>query len=216
MPKEPTTTRAGGGRGESARARRAVRRQAPAAERRAQILRAALRCFSRDGFHVATMDDLAREAGLSKGSLYWHFRSKEEVFAALCGAWSLELFAACQALAASHRGGYVALIGRVGTLSIERIAARGDLLRAWTEFIVHPAVRQRFAAIYRASREQLAGWIRAGIDAGEIRPLDPEGVAASATAAIEGLLIQQAVEPAFDAVRHWEVSWQVFARGIAA
>jgi AcrR family transcriptional regulator len=192
------------------------RHHAPADARRAQILRAALRCFSEAGFHAATMDDLARESGLSKGSLYWYFRSKEEVFAALCGAWALELFEACEQLAAAHRGGVIELIGRVGTLSLERIAARGDLLRAWAEFIVHREVRRRFAEIYAATRERVAEWVSAGIEAGEIRRLDPEGVAAAATAAIEGLLIQQAVDPGFDAVRHWKVSWDVFARGIAA
>ena len=46
---------------------RVARRRAPPAERREQILTAALRCFAEHGYHTATMDHLSREAGLSKG-----------------------------------------------------------------------------------------------------------------------------------------------------
>ena len=50
------------------------------AERRAQIVRAALTCFSRKGYAKTTMDDIVAESGLSKGSLYWYFESKDELF----------------------------------------------------------------------------------------------------------------------------------------
>lgn len=47
------------------------------------ILKAASKCFSERGFTETTMDQIAKEAGLSKGALYWHFKSKEELFIAL-------------------------------------------------------------------------------------------------------------------------------------
>lgn len=193
-----------------------ARRHATPEERRAQILAAALRCFSEKGYHDATMDDLARAAGLSKGSLYWHFKSKAEVFAGLSGAYSLELARAWDHLAASHEGGALDLLGRVGEISIETLTAQGPLLRAWAEFIVHREVQEIFTGIYRESRRRLADWIRTGIDSGELRDADPESLAASLTALIEGLLIQALVDPTFEALRHWRVGWDAFARGIAA
>ena len=69
------------------------RTRRPAEERRAQILEAALQCFASKGFHTATMDDLVRASGLSKGSLYWHFESKEQVFLALFDAFAESGFA---------------------------------------------------------------------------------------------------------------------------
>ena len=64
--------------------------QAPAARRRlapqvrvTQILDAALAEFSDHGFAATTMDDIARRCGLSKGGLYAHFASKDEIFEAL-------------------------------------------------------------------------------------------------------------------------------------
>jgi AcrR family transcriptional regulator len=50
------------------------------AERKQQIFEAAVACFSRKGYHLTTMDDIAAECGLSKGSLYWYFSSKKELF----------------------------------------------------------------------------------------------------------------------------------------
>ncbi len=50
---------------------------------RAELLAAALAVVGRRGYHEATIDDVAREAGYSKGAVYWHFASKAELFAAL-------------------------------------------------------------------------------------------------------------------------------------
>jgi len=50
---------------------------------RRQILEAAQRVFSEKGYHGASMDDVARASGTSKGALYFHFSSKEELFHAL-------------------------------------------------------------------------------------------------------------------------------------
>ena len=52
-------------------------------ERKAQIYQAALTCFNRKGYHRTTMDDIVAESGLSKGSLYWYFKSKKELFISL-------------------------------------------------------------------------------------------------------------------------------------
>lgn len=191
------------------------RRHPPPAERRARILEAALRCFAEKGYHEATMDDVARAAGVSKGGLYWHFASKAEVFGALFGAFSLELFDAWEAEAARHTGSAIELVGRVGELTLERIARQRALLSAWAEFLVHREVQEPLAAAYRSSRRLLAGWLRAGMEAGEVRALPPEAVAAAAVALVEGLLIQTAVDPAFDPRSRWATAWAVFARGLA-
>ncbi len=52
-------------------------------DRPTRILDAALRVFSRYGYRRTAMDDIAREAGLSRPALYQHFRNKEDVFASL-------------------------------------------------------------------------------------------------------------------------------------
>ncbi|MDR7434458.1 MAG: TetR/AcrR family transcriptional regulator [Armatimonadota bacterium] len=50
---------------------------------RRQILEAARQVFSERGYHGTSMDDIAQASGTSKGALYFHFSSKEELFHAL-------------------------------------------------------------------------------------------------------------------------------------
>jgi AcrR family transcriptional regulator len=52
--------------------------------RRQQILVAAKRVFTQKGYEKFTMEDIAREAELSPGTLYLYFKSKDELFASLC------------------------------------------------------------------------------------------------------------------------------------
>src|SRR5437870_7980906 len=51
--------------------------------RREQIMEAASHCFSREGFHKTTMNDICRESTLSPGAIYRYFPSKEEIIAAM-------------------------------------------------------------------------------------------------------------------------------------
>ena len=53
--------------------------RAQAAEKRRQILDAAVKVFARQGFHACRVSDIADEAGVAYGLVYHYFRSKEEV-----------------------------------------------------------------------------------------------------------------------------------------
>ena len=55
-------------------------------ERRAQLLSVARHVFGRSGFHSVSMDEVAKEAGVTKPILYDHFNSKEELYIALLDA----------------------------------------------------------------------------------------------------------------------------------
>lgn len=50
---------------------------------RERLLDAAVEVFATRGFVAATVDEIAAQAGLSKGAVYWNFESKEHLFAAL-------------------------------------------------------------------------------------------------------------------------------------
>ena len=63
-----------------------------AEERRAGILDAALAVFSARGFHSSSIDDIAREAGISKALIYEHFESKQGLYADLLERNANELF----------------------------------------------------------------------------------------------------------------------------
>jgi TetR/AcrR family transcriptional repressor of mexJK operon len=64
---------------------RSERSEAPAASKAESILAAAKRTFLESGFGAVSMDTIAREAGVSKATVYAHFASKEELFGAVIG-----------------------------------------------------------------------------------------------------------------------------------
>jgi AcrR family transcriptional regulator len=71
-----------------------VSAKAPPADRRRQILEAAIRVFARQGFHSCRVSDIADEAGVAYGLVYHYFSSKDEVLNELfTERWSLLLAA---------------------------------------------------------------------------------------------------------------------------
>ena len=77
-----------------------------AESRRAAILDAALRTFGQYGYRRTSMDDIAREAGIGKGTIYLSFASKDEVFQALSQRLSERMLA--EAAAAREQPGTTA------------------------------------------------------------------------------------------------------------
>jgi len=63
-------------------------------ERRAAILDSALTVFADRGYHSTSIDDIAREAGISKALIYEHFASKQDLYAELLEQHAGELFSA--------------------------------------------------------------------------------------------------------------------------
>jgi AcrR family transcriptional regulator len=53
-------------------------------EAKSRILDAANKVFTEKGYHEATMDDIAKRLGVSKGAIYLYFSSKEDLFEAMC------------------------------------------------------------------------------------------------------------------------------------
>jgi AcrR family transcriptional regulator len=188
----------------------------PAEERRAQILEAALACFARKGFHAATMDDLVRASGLSKGSLYWHFASKQEVFLALFEDFSEWMFDEWDRLL-SEGHATVEALEQVTLGSLERMGGI-EGLGAWVEFFAHPQARARFAAVYRQTRARLEASLRRDMEAGRLRsqPEAAPGLAAALTAAAEGLMLQAMVDAEFDLRANWLATRDMIRRGIEA
>lgn len=64
-------------------AERLARREREKLARREEILEAARRVFAAQGFHAATLEEIAAEAKYSKGALYGYFEGKEDLYASL-------------------------------------------------------------------------------------------------------------------------------------
>ena len=80
---------------------RSSARQQRSAARREAILAAALDEFSSRGFEAARLDDVARRAGVAKGTIYLYFRDKESLFQELIRAMLTPLIGTIEALGAA-------------------------------------------------------------------------------------------------------------------
>lgn len=57
-------------------------------QRQTDILKTALRLFSQKGYYATSIDDITRDAGISKGLIYTYFKSKEDIFFELAEHWN--------------------------------------------------------------------------------------------------------------------------------
>src|SRR5262245_57340607 len=76
----------------------ASNRAARAAERRAAIVEAAMEEFIARGFAATRLDDIAKRAGVAKGTIYLHFKDKESMFEELVRTVIVPLVAQLNAL----------------------------------------------------------------------------------------------------------------------
>lgn len=102
--------------------------KAPPAEKRRQILDAAVRVFARQGFHATRVSDIADEAGVAYGLVYHYFSSKDEVLNELfVERWSLLLAAIEEADRAG--GPHRERLGAVAGFIVESYRHDPDLMK---------------------------------------------------------------------------------------
>ncbi|WP_437617793.1 TetR family transcriptional regulator [Sorangium sp. So ce1151] len=173
-----------------------------AAATREQILDAALRVFSRKGYSAATLQDVAAEAGLTRGAVYWHFKGKVELYTALVG----ERFARANAVLAealSPRYSPLESIERLLTRSLEyleedpeyRAVLSISLFKTELTPELEPGFQQKIASMRRLV-DAVADLVRKGIAAGEIdRATDPRAAALAAVSLVNGATALHLMDP---------------------
>ena len=166
-------------------------------ERLGEVLQAAMAVFARAGFHQARMEDIAREAGLAKGTLYLYFKNKDDLIAAILRrlfSGELRALEDLQAADAPARERLLTLTRRLAD-ELRRLSL---LLPIWFEFYALAArqkgVRQFFKEYFAAYRAPLAALIGQGIARGEFRAVDAEEAAVTLIALYEGLTLLWAID----------------------
>ena len=175
------------------------------ADRRAQILDAAERSFCRSGFHRATMQDVAAEAGMSPGNLYRYFPSKDALVAGLCERDRLGLSQEFTALGAAG-GDFLAAFRALGKKHFEDAnAAKARLcLEIWAEATRNPAIAALQADFDRTLEEQLAAAFERAKAAGRVNPaVNARAVASIVGKLGDGLFVRRAVAADFDPDREF-------------
>ncbi len=187
-------------------------------ERKNQILEAATTVFARLGFHKARMDDIVEEAHLSKGALYWYFRSKDAVIEALLNRIFDIEFAELHTLIHTEgpAGERLITYARRSAADLERMTWFVPIALEFYGLISrHNVVKQSVKQYLRRFQEGLGEIIRQGIDSGEFRNVDPQAAATAMTGMYEGLGLLWLVDPETVPLRRSiEASMRLMLEGI--
>jgi len=161
-------------------------------ERKSQILNAAEDVFTKKGFDEARMDDIAEETGLSKGSLYNYFKSKDDLIIAILDRIFQHEFRVFESLDLTSMSATDAIWSFAETTSKD-VKMMMRLLPITYEFMGlafrNKFVQKAFKTYLNHYMDILIPVIQHGIDSGEFRPADAKEVALAMGAVMEGTLL---------------------------
>ncbi len=159
---------------------RAARTRLSAREREIQILQAATRVFARSNYRLASIADIALEAGISEPAVYRYFPSKKDLFLRILDGTGKAVLHFWQKLASPEATG-IETLQRMGDAYVE--GARGHIDELKVQFqALAESDDPDFARVLRQNHEGyvrfIADAIEKGMGDGTIRPdVDPEAMA---------------------------------------
>jgi AcrR family transcriptional regulator len=171
--------------------------------RRQQVLDAAYSCFARNGFHETTMQDIAREAGVSYGVVYHYFDSKEDVIEEV---WQASREAREIRLRKAYEKTTVPdVLAEFLGLSVSRLERPESIpemrlrIQLFGEALLNPRIAENLRGVWDYVLELLEDLIRQGQGRGEINPvIDTKALARAYIAVHDGLVLQKAIDPEVD------------------
>jgi AcrR family transcriptional regulator len=174
----------------------------PRAERRretqARLLRAATRVFARRGYHIATLDEIASEAGFTKGALYYNFASKEELFLALLDQ---HIEARIQLLheLASRAAPAEARLSEGADRTVSSLREEREWSLLYLEFAAYAArnarFRRKFERRLRVVHEAMVQMVEALAGDSVQLPLPAERLALGIAALVDGVAFGKLLQP---------------------
>ena len=148
--------------------------QAPEAETRALIMRAASDLFWGRGYAAVSLGDIAAAVGITKATLYYHFSGKDAIYAAVMGHTLEVIAAAIREIARAP----VTLRERLRLLAHGFLAnappgSNHDAMMRDVDQHLGPEAQARLEVAHNAMMSAYADLMRGGIGRGELRRLDP-------------------------------------------
>ena len=185
----------------------APRRAEKKAQSRRRIVDAAREVFFRDGFMEANLDEVAKLAGVAKGTLYRYFDSKAELYVAVL-AYNGDIFEQKMRDAVAEGGTAPEQIRRLGRFYFQHWMQNPDYFQIFWAIENQPVIGDlptgvidEVTRLWEKCVGQLAGIIERGVSDGDFRPCDAWEVADILWTLANGL-IQTQTSPARRSLRH--------------
>jgi len=197
-----------------------------AQETRSRILDAAERVFHAKGVAHASLEDIAAEAEVTRGAIYWHFKDKAELFdAMMCSVMMpAEEMIGCHESDADHPDPLEVL--RRSAIDVLLRTARDERTRRVMEIAYHKceyvgdaaAVRERHVASQNECMRTIEAAFRACVKSGRLPAgLNAREAAIGTMSLVSGLIANWVLDPAsFSLERHAAPLIDAWFRGLAA
>ena len=180
----------------------ALTRQAKQARTRARLMGSASKLFCRHGLEQASVDEIARDAGYTKGAFYSNFKSKEELFLAMLDEkFGEEIERIEAALRTDETPDEVAR--HAGEELVRYMRSDPEWERLYLEFVAYAArnddFREELLTRCRAMDEQLSRIYERWAETMGIKlPIPIEEVAQMTSIMHQGFLVLQQIDPELD------------------
>ena len=182
--------------------------------RRDQILAAAWRCFSRNGIHGTSMEEIIREAELSAGAVYLYYKSKDELILAAIATYMDELRRRLLPILLKEPALPPAAFAREITAAIslhskrDRLDLNAIILMCWSEAQSNPQVKRLVSGFQLKYREALTAVVRQWRKRGDLSKTGrPDDIGKALLSLFLGFIVQSALLG--------EIDPETTARGLA-
>lgn len=168
-------------------------------DNRKKILESSIRVFSEKGVHQASLADIASAAGISKGTLFYYYRSKNDLLYDILDISIEEITGLVTKVIQNHEGEITGEITRELLVITFNNLLKYDFLMKINYYLVQEALlgnesfREKFKKKYRHWREDITGVL----EKSKI-PMDPARLGAKSTillSALDGLCLQYLLDP---------------------
>jgi AcrR family transcriptional regulator len=165
-------------------------------ETRSRIIESAIKLFSTRGFNAASVDNICKDAGISKGAFYHHFESKQALFLALLDGWLQNID---KAIETSKDLTVPETFMQMSAAFPYIFETAGEGLPMFLEFWLQASrdkkIWEASIAPYRRYHKYFTALIKKGVDEGSFVEVDPELTSRMIVSTAMGLLLQSLLDP---------------------
>ena len=158
--------------------------------RKNQIMNAAQAVVVSKGYDQSRMDDIVEKAQLSKGAIYWYYKSKKDVYLSLIDYWFNE-YSAGVLKCLEDKNSSSEQLRSLFEYFVDQFDQSPDTFKIMVEFWrtsgLDPDFNDKLQEIYSQFLEYIIDIIKNGIESGEFKEVDPRITALSILINIEGI-----------------------------
>jgi AcrR family transcriptional regulator len=183
------------------------------------LVQAAAKVFTRRGYDKASLDEVAEEAGFTKGAVYSNFKGKEDLFLATIDAHFEERLEAIKRVM-QEEPGEEGIAHAAGMDFMQKLNSDPEYFALFFEFWAYaqrnPGVKKKFLPRVQRFRSALAGLFEAKSETGFELPIPSEQLASMLVAMAAGVAMERELDPKSVPDDMYALMLQFFFRGMLA